>query len=188
MAKIKQKPFLEGEKVYLRPLEREDLKGPYRNWINDHEVTRFIEAGNFPLTDEGMADFYEKNIKSPNSALFAIVEKSSGKHIGNAQVKDINWINRNATRGILLGDKTCWGKGYGFEVAQLLGAYAFERLNLNKLTSITIDGNEAVQKLNKRLGYTLDGRLREEFYCDGKYYTKAVWSILRSDYMGLKEE
>ena len=33
-------PFLEGDKVYLRGLEKSDLQTNYFQWLNDQEVTR----------------------------------------------------------------------------------------------------------------------------------------------------
>jgi RimJ/RimL family protein N-acetyltransferase len=188
MSHSPEKPFLTGKHIYLRPLEREDLAGDYRHWVNDHDVTKFIESGNFPLTDEDMLAFYEKHSRSSNSVLFAIVETASGKHIGNAQVKDIHWIHRHASRGILIGDKDCWGKGYGAEVAELLTQYVFECLNLNKFKSSTVAENKGIQKLNEKLGYKIDGVAREEFYCDGRYYDRVDWSILRSDYFAAKDK
>jgi RimJ/RimL family protein N-acetyltransferase len=188
MSQKMEKVFLEGKRVYLRPLEREDLAGDYRNWINDHNVTRYIEAGTFPLTDDELESFFEFNLKSPNNILFAIVEKKTGRHIGNAQIKNINWVHRTASRGILIGEKSCWGKGYGLEVANLLAEYAFERLNLNKLKSSTCAANAAVQKLNERAGYTLEGEAREEFFCDGKYYNRANWGLLRSEHLANKKK
>lgn len=185
MSENLQKAFLVGQKVYLRPLEREDLKGDYRNWVNDHEITRYIEAGTFPLADDDLQTFFEENLHSPNSVLFAIVEKETNKHIGNAQVKNINWLHRTAGRGIMIGNKSCWGKGYGLEVVNLLNKYIFEYLNLNKFKSSTCADNIAVQRINERAGYELEGTGRQEFFYDGTYHDRVYWSILKSEYMAL---
>ena len=41
--------FLEGKKTYLRPLEKEDIKGNYRKWFNDQEVYFHNTHGVFPV-------------------------------------------------------------------------------------------------------------------------------------------
>jgi len=183
-----KKVFLEGEKIYFRGFERGDLDGEYRNWINDTEVTHYIKVGTYPQTDDGLRAYFEKELASANSVLFAVVEKESGKHIGNSHIYDIDWVHRCALRAVVLGDKSCWGKGYALEVLQLLNQYAFEYLNLNKLISSTCSDNQAIQRLNEQAGYTREGVGRQEFFRDGKYYDRVYWGMLKSEYMAQRKQ
>jgi len=181
------KRYLEGENIYFRGFERSDLDGEYRNWINDSEVTHYIKVGSFPQTDDGLRSYYEREEAGNNSVLFAIIEKSSGNHIGNSHIYDIDWVHRTALRAVVLGDKSCWGKGYALEVIRLLNRYAFETLNLNKLISSTCSDNEPIQRLNQKAGYTREGVGRQEFYRDGRYYDRIFWGLLKSEYMAQKD-
>lgn len=182
------KTFLKGEQIHLRPFEREDLNGDYRQWINDPEITHFLQVGTFPQTDDELRAYYEKCLNSNTVVFFAVIETKTGKHIGNAQIYDINWIHRTALRGIVLGDKNCWGKGYALEMIKLLNTYAFELLNLNKIISSTCVDNVAVQKLNAKAGYTNEGVGRQEFYRDGVYYDRVYWGMLKSEYLAQKDK
>jgi len=184
----KGKVFLEGELVYLRPLERQDLEGEYRIWINDHEVTRFTEAGIFPVSDEDLAAYFENNQKRSDVVMFAIIDKGTHKHIGNARVYGINWIHRTCERGIMIGDRDYWGKGYGLEVINLVSKYVFEYLNLNKVKSGTFAENIGVHKVNERAGYKREGEAKDELFCDGKYHNLIYWALLKSEYMALKKK
>ncbi|MEM6581673.1 MAG: GNAT family protein [Pseudomonadota bacterium] len=183
-----KKLFLEGERIYFRGFEREDVQGEYRNWINDGEVTQYIKVGTYPQTDAALIDYCEKELGSSNSVLFAIIEKESGNHIGNSHIYDIDWVTRTALRAVVLGDKSCWGKGYALEVIQLLNRYGFEYLNLNKLISSTCSDNEAIQRLNTKAGYVKEGVGRQEFFRNGRYYDRIYWGMLRSEYDALKEQ
>ncbi|MEM1154154.1 MAG: GNAT family protein [Pseudomonadota bacterium] len=183
-----KKVFLEGQRIYFRGFEREDVQGEYRNWINDGEVTQYIKVGTYPQTDAALIDYCEKELASGNSILFAIIEKESGKHIGNSHIYDIDWVTRTALRAVVLGDKSCWGKGYALEVIQLLNRYGFEYLNLNKLISSTCSDNEAIQRLNTKAGYTKEGVGRQEFFRNGRYYDRIYWGMLRSEYDALREQ
>ena len=180
------KRYLDGKSIYFRGFERSDLDGEYRNWINDPEVTHYIKVGAFPQTGDSLLRYYEQEDASNNSVLFAIIEKSSGEHIGNSHIYDIDWVQRTALRAVVLGDKSCWGKGYALEVILLLNRYAFETLNLNKLISSTCSANEAIQHLNQKAGYTREGVGRQEFYRDGRYYDRIFWGLLKSEYMAQK--
>lgn len=182
------KGYLIAQNVYLRPFERSDVNGPYRDWINDPEVIQFLASGTFPLTDDALLSYYESNISSNKQVLFAIIEKETDKHIGNARIYNVDWVNRKAHRGIMIGDKSCWSRGYGSEVINLISYYGFETLNLRKLSSTTVGDNVGIIKVNEKCGYRQEGRLREEFYRLGRYYDVVYWGFLKSEYLQLKEQ
>lgn len=182
MSKEFEKQFLIGEKVYLRPFEREDIRGPYRQWINDFEITRYLTAGAFPYSDEELDAYFDDNLKDRNAVFFAIVEKNSHKIVGTTRIHSINWIHRNALRGIMI-DKQYWGKGYGSEAICLISVYAFEKLNLNKLKSHAFDDNIGVHKVNEKAGYKKEGTAIEEIFRDGQYHKIIYYGLLKSDFM-----
>lgn len=186
MSIANDKRFIEGDNVYFRGFEREDLEGDYRNWINDPQVTHYLKVGSFPQTDDGLLAYYEREQASNTSVFFAVIEKSSDKHIGNSHIYDIDWVHRSALRAVVLGDRSCWGKGYALEVLRLLNRYAFEVLNLHKLISSTCADNKAIQRLNEKVGFTQEGVGREEFYRDGIYYDRVYWGMLKAEYMAQK--
>lgn len=80
-------PFLIGEKVYLRGMEREDLEGNYFQWLNDYEVTRYLSSGKFPNSREAMEEYFTRMQTSGKDVFFAIVEKETGRHVGVPGIK-----------------------------------------------------------------------------------------------------
>jgi|LauGreDrversion4_2_1035121.scaffolds.fasta_scaffold05087_7 ribosomal-protein-alanine N-acetyltransferase len=176
-------PFIVGKKVYLRSFERSDLQGKYRAWLNDPDVIKFLAVGTYPQTEDGILKYFESNINSDSQVFFAIIDKESDIHIGNARIYNIDRLNQKAHRGIMIGDKSYWNAGYGREVINLISAYAFETLNLRKLTSTTVGNNAGIIKVNEDCGYSREGVLREEFYRNGKYHDVVYWGLLRSEYL-----
>ena len=71
--------FASGEKVYLRPLELSDLNERYLSWLNDPEVTRYLESGTFPMTRHDLQKFYQEVTGSRNQVILAVVDKGSAK-------------------------------------------------------------------------------------------------------------
>ena len=57
-------PFIIGEKIYLRGMERDDLEGNYFQWANDPEVTHYMFMGAMPNTMEQLEEEYEQLTKS----------------------------------------------------------------------------------------------------------------------------
>jgi RimJ/RimL family protein N-acetyltransferase len=177
-----RRPFLVGDRVYLRALEPEDLAGPYVEWMNDYEVTRFLETGMFPVTTAALQRYLEATA-APTSVLLAIVEKSSGRHVGNIKLGPVHALHRRADLGIMLGDKRSWGRGYGREAVDLLLAYAFDRLNLNKVTLGLYADHEAALRLYEGAGFKIEGTQRQQLFRDGAYRDRHVMGILREEYV-----
>ncbi|MCX8175513.1 MAG: GNAT family N-acetyltransferase [Candidatus Micrarchaeota archaeon] len=175
-------PFIVGEKVYLRGLEKKDLEGPYFQWANDPEVTKYMFMGLKPNYLELLLEEYEKSIRSNNEVVFLVVDKKTDKPIGSTGLYMINWNARSAEYRIVIGEKQYWGRGYGTEVAKLILAYAFDKLNLNKIWLGVNADNLLAVKSYENAGFVYEGKLRQEIYRNGRYYDAVRMSILREEY------
>ena len=169
--------FLETEKTGLRPVSVTDANEEYLRWMNDAEVTRGLETGIFPTTRESLISFVEKISGSKDNVFLAIVEKSSGKHIGNIKLGNINWVHRHGELGILIGDKSTWGKGYGSDACRLIVDYAFTKLNLHKVWLAVFSNNPSAIKVYQRLNFVEEGRLKEHVFSEGKFEDKILMSV-----------
>ncbi|NCO27975.1 MAG: GNAT family N-acetyltransferase, partial [Caldiserica bacterium] len=72
--------FLEGNRVYLRPVEKDDLKA-ISEWCNDEEI-RSIIGEVYPMTEKGFEEFYEKMQKTEDTIWFVIVDKEKDEVLG----------------------------------------------------------------------------------------------------------
>src|ERR1700691_4801026 len=115
----------ERAQVSWQPLERSHLTAEYLSWLNDPEVTRYMETGTFPTTAEDLERFFRSVTGSREQVAFAIVHKESGKHVGNVKLGPIHWVHRGATLGIMIGDKKFWGQGLGEDATRLAVEYGF---------------------------------------------------------------
>lgn len=177
-----QVPFLKGKRVFLAPLTKECNFKEYARWLNDQYNTLYIESGKFPLT----IDALKKHIKRYNSCkdgmLFGIYLNRGSKHIGNVTLHMIDWRNRHAEIGILIGDKKMQGKGYATEVIKIVADYAFNKLNFHKLCAGMVKDHKASKRVFEKTGFKAEGLLREYFYLDGKYFDCYRLGLLRSEF------
>lgn len=169
--------FLETEKTGLRALTTADASDDYLSWLNDKEVTRGLETGAFPATKESLAEFITNTSRSKENVFLAIIDKSSGKHIGNIKLGNIHWIHRHAELGILIGDKSAWGKGFGADACRMLVEYAFTKLNLHKVWLAVFSNNTGAIQLYRKLGFVEEGNLKEHVFSDGKFHDKLLMSV-----------
>jgi len=179
---VQKTAFAEGPHVILRPLERTDLNERYLGWLNDPEVTRYTETGAFPSTAEDLENFYRSVTGSRNDVIFAVVDKESGRHIGNVKLGPIQWVYRCATFGILIGEKDFWGKGAGEEATRLMVEYGFQRLNLHRIDLGVFAEHEAAVRCYEKVGFKVEGRMREDLFQAGQYKDRLWMGLLRSEY------
>ena len=177
-----QPAFISGSKIYLRPLERSDLNERYLCWMNDPEVTRYLETGTFPTTRQDLEEFYAKVTGSSTEVIFAIADRKSDKHVGNVKLGPINWVHRRAMFGILIGDKEFWSKGIGEEATRLVVDYAFHRLNLHRVGLVVFEEHKSAVRCYEKVGFKVEGCLREQMYQHGEYKNHLWMGLLRSEY------
>jgi len=184
---VTDKPgFSVGTRVCLRTLERSDLNERYLGWLNDPEITRYLETGLFPTTLRDLEKYYEKVTSSREQVIFAIVDKKSGHHIGNVKIGPIDWVNRGATLGILIGDKKFWGRGIGEEATRLAVEYGFYRLNLHRIDLGVFAEHQSAARCYEKVGFKTEGRFRQELFQGGEYKDRLWMGLLRSEYRPLK--
>lgn len=171
--------FLEGENIYLRSPELSDIPVMTR-WINDCEVTRYLTA-RFPINTLNEEEYVRGQGKDRENMSLLIVLKEGDKPIGSLGLHQIHSINRNAELGILIGEKKCWGNGYGPEAINLVVEYAFDFLNLHKVSLHVYQSNERAQKAYEKCGFKKNAILPEEVFINGKYEDVYVMSILRKE-------
>ena len=162
-----QAPLLHTNRLYLKPLSLEHVSDAYVNWLNDAEVIRYLESGG-DYTREKLQDFLSYVEK--NKILFwAIHLKSNNKHIGNIKIDPINHRHGFGEYGILMGERSEWGKGYAREASEIVIQYCFSsKLNLRKVVLGVVRDNVAAFALYQNLGFITEGIYKEHGIYDGK--------------------
>lgn len=173
--------YINGGNFYLRAINKEDVD-TIRYWADDYQVTRYLSRGLFPSNLEVAQQQYEQMVSASNEVEMLIVDTETNQPLGITGIHSINWVARSAEFRILMGAKDFWGKGIGSAVAQLLTAYGFQKLNLNKVWLGVASANKRAYHSYVKAGYKKEGVLRQEVYRNGKYYDAIRMSILRNEY------
>jgi RimJ/RimL family protein N-acetyltransferase len=172
-----------GFRVGLRPLTMGDLDA-IMVWINDPEVTRNFAGMSGTITREEEAAFLERAFASETDRLYAVVD-AEGAYLGNAGVHKIYWPARNGRLGLVLGSPGARGKGYGQEALKLLCALAFTELELHKVWLVHYAENDRMAHIADKLGFVSEGRMRDEYFHDGRYHDMLRLSLLEQDFLEL---
>ena len=99
-------------------------------WMNDPEITATLKLNlGFSRRQEELFFQIDPNCARSGDFVWAIVDEQS-RHIGFIGLHEINWRNRWATGGLLIGDRSAWGKGYATDAVRVRTRFAFGELGL----------------------------------------------------------
>jgi RimJ/RimL family protein N-acetyltransferase len=135
-----------GERVALGPLLA-DLLRLYGRWINDFGTIRVLGLPPIPVTAEKERDWYEGRARAENDLMLTIYERETLRPIGNTGLHGLDYRNRSASIGIIIGESECHGKGYGTETKSLMLDCAFTALGLHNVMLTVFPFNPAGEKL-----------------------------------------
>lgn len=158
-----------GNTIFLKLLAPEDATQSYSDWMQDEEVIQFLESRWKRYDLEHLKDYVKLMNDGINNFLFGIFLKENSEHIGNIKIGGINQIHRFGDVGILIGNKSMWGKGYGTEAIKLATQYAFDELNLNKLFAGIYANNKGSYNAFIKAGYREVGILQNHRFYKGNY-------------------
>lgn len=174
--------FINGERIFLREVRLTDVNETYYQWMNDPEITQYLESRFFPQSIESISEFVKKQTEDQSVVFLAVLLKKNGLHIGNIKLGPIDWVHRFAEVGILIGDKACWGKGYGNEAIGLVVKYAFKTLNLHRLVANCYQVNQGAIKAFQKNGFEIEGVWKKHHFCNGKYTDAILLGILNPNW------
>ena len=172
-----EEPVIKGRMIYLRKLEEEDASQEYCNWLNNPLVNKFLMTKK--TTVEELKQYIKKRKSNKNCLFMGIFLNDTKEHIGNVKLEPINFENKKATLGILIGNKNYWGRGIGTESVKLLVEYAFKNLKLNNINLAVIAENKAAIRCYKKVGFKIDEIKRRTKKVQNKHHNKIIMSIKR---------
>lgn len=177
-------PYLIGKRIVLRDYRYEDL--PYmRQWVNDYEVTNTLhDIFLYPQTVYDTESFLRMKIEGKlDGTGFVISAIHTLEYIGQIDLHQIDWHNRSASLGIVIGRKEYLDRGIGREAIELMKGYVFNTLNLNRFALEVYEFNQRGYKCYLRCGFREEGRLRQKIFREGRYWDSILMSILRDEYV-----
>jgi RimJ/RimL family protein N-acetyltransferase len=177
-----------GKRIRLRAIERPDLSR-YFEWLNDPEVIEGLWHY-LPLSMDDEAGWFEKMRQQEaeqRPLAIEIHEDQAWRLVGNVGLMDVRWANRSAELGIFIGDKSLWDKGYGTEAVELMLEHAFDTLNLHRVFLRVFATNERAQRCYQKVGFVVEGTLRQAVFRHGHYVDMQIMAILRQEWRAARE-
>ena len=182
------RPIAQTDRLYLREVRLTDVNERYYAWMNDPEINRYLESRFQTLSLENLTDYVKAMDASPENHFFAICTRDGDRHIGNIKLGPINWHHRRAEIGLVIGEKSYWGKGVATEAIAMVTQYAFENLCLLKLRAGAYAANEGSARAFEKVGWTREGLMRDDVLLDGKPHDCIMLGMTAADYWTRQEK
>jgi RimJ/RimL family protein N-acetyltransferase len=156
------------ERLLLRPLASDDVGERYLAWLNDPDVSRYLETRWKPQTIESIHEFVAGCNARPNERLFGMFLRVDGRHIGNIKVGPRKPHQPYAEVSLFIGDKSAWGQGFATEAIGATSAFAFAKMDVIKLGASAYEVNKGSINAFLKAGYAIEGVRRDHYILDGK--------------------
>lgn len=164
----------------LRLLEPTDAGDEYLSWLNDPEVTKYLEVRHYPQTIESLQSFVAGH-DNVNSFLFGIFTLEH-RHVGNYSLR-IDRPNSLGTLGVMIGDRQHWGRNIVQETRAALLNHCFDSLRLHKVCGACHATNLPAVYNYRRQGWSSEGVRREHALgWDGRRVDVVMFGMLAEDW------
>lgn len=163
------------DSLYLRKITYEDVQALIE--IKNNKESALLLGGTPKHFDEdSMKAWIDFHDNREDEGVFLICDE--GKPIGHIGIYQINNQSHNAEIGILIGNPSQHGKGYGTKSTKALVEYAFKKLGLHRITAMVLEENVASCKMFEKCGFIREGLLIDKTYKNNRYYNVVVLSII----------
>ncbi|MBE1612559.1 GNAT family N-acetyltransferase [Actinopolymorpha pittospori] len=184
---------LAGPRVMLREFRADDASAvfayasdpvvsAYVPWDThaDIEVTRGFLSGVLASADAEERTRYELAVTTSGGAGRAGEDGEEARLIGAGRISVQDARHRRGSIGYVLAPDY-WSKGIGTEVAHLLLAFGFERLNLHRIEATAHPDNIGSQRVFEKVGMKYEGRIRDHLLFGNGWRDSLSYAILEGD-------
>ena len=186
--KVKPIPFLKGERIDL-VVPRSEWVDVRARWVNNPKIRKYLR-GPLPATKDQMKQRFER-VREGGLAEwvgFVVYHKADDKPIGEVGLSRINWFNGWANAYANIGETEYWNQNYATEAVELLLKYAFEELNLNKISGSVALPNQGSWSVAEKLNFRFEGVSKEDSFRDGEYLNVKHYCYLQKDWFNRKSK
>jgi RimJ/RimL family protein N-acetyltransferase len=158
---------LKNDAVTIGPWLPEDT-GPMFLWMNDVEAAR-LDLAYRPTDWPAFKTWLDELPRSNAQMLFAIRKTYEPHIIGFVVFKNIQFVHRAADIGVRIGNEADRGKGYGKRALALAVNFAWNHLNLHRLSLTVFAHNARAIASYKAVGFREEGRFKDAAFIDGEW-------------------
>ena len=172
---------IDTPRLTLRPVGLEHL-GDLMRVNGDDAVTRFVPYKTWTSLEEAQAWLKRmEDIAATGTAYqFVLERKADRRVVGTLLLFKYDEASRRIELGYALG-KDAQGQGLMTEAVRAACRHAFDVLGIRRIEAEVNPDNVASCRLLERVGFTLEGRMRQRWTGKGLTYDTSIYGLLEDD-------
>lgn len=147
------------------------------DWDNDSEIIAYL-GKKFLSQDTCMTWFNALSGSRGHRAM--AIEKPDGRLIGSIELEHIDWRGGRAELSICIGEKDCWGQGFGTDAIRVFTDFAFRRLRLAHIYLRVYRDNLRAIRCYQKCGFRKEGLLKMTERQSGRRDDLVLMSLRRA--------
>lgn len=159
---------VQGASITLRPLTPRHVGTTYRAWLNDPEITRYLEARFQRWSLAGLRRFVAQVRTDPRTWFFGIFLAGEGRMVGTIKLGPVERAHGTAEVGLLVGERALHGRGIGSEAIALASGFGVGALGLRKLTAGAYQPNQASVRAFEKAGWHIEAVIPRQCLLDAE--------------------
>ena len=178
--------LFKGQLVRLSAEEPQVIAESFVRWQRDSEFHRLLTSSPAGITSiPRVTEWVEKmlNERKERNFYFGIRTLEDDRLIGDMALEINLWSHGYTYVGIGLGEREDWGKGYGTDAMRILLRYAFNELNLPRVTLDVFEYNPRAIRSYEKVGFVHEGRVRQLLLREGRRWDLIYMGITRQDWL-----
>lgn len=164
--------IIKGDNIFLKKLTSDDASEEYCGWLNDPEVNKHLVTKK--ISSDQLKEYINEKNSSAKCLLLGIFDNINNQHIGNIKLEPIEFQEKRAVIGVLIGNKNYWGRGLATEAVRLAKEYAFGELNLSELKLGVFPDNKAAIKVYEKNGFKIDRVEEKSVMVNGQLFDNLI--------------
>lgn len=166
---------LKTERLFLRSVELKDASDYSRLGVSYRSIGKINNVDKAKI-------FINKSHKSEDSCEIGIFLKENQKLIGTIKLCHMRWFNFTAGEICYTINKKNQGNGYATEAVKCLISFCFNKMKLRKIYADTVPSNTASKRVLEKLGFKLEGIIRERHFVKGKWIDELDYGLLKKEW------
>jgi [ribosomal protein S5]-alanine N-acetyltransferase len=156
-----------GERVELFLMQPALVSDTYVAWLNDSLVNRYLESRFVAHDIASTCRFVEAALADEHVLFLGIRSIELDRHVGNIKLGPIDPHHGFAEIGIMIGDRSAWGRGIACAAIERIADIARDELRLRKLSAGCYASNVGSARAFQKAGFTVEGRRSAHYLLGG---------------------
>jgi ribosomal-protein-alanine N-acetyltransferase len=175
-------PELETDRLLLREIVPADAGDLFRIF-SDAETMEFWSCRPYTSVQQAceLIECMAQDRRCGSALHWGISLKGDSRLIGKCGYNEWRKVHRRGDVSYILA-RDFWGRGAVTEALSAVLDFGFDQMDLHSIEAGVTPGNVGSTKMLEKLGFQLEGHLRESYWAEDRFVDSLIFSLLQKNW------